>query len=329
MILAMRIFIIPLEGVFDTGLAVVMDVFATANDLAQSAGMPGTRFDVSLVGVRRKVRTAHGLVVPTVVADRSATPDAVVVPAIGAKTPEALAVALTRPDVRDVGNLVRHWSEQKVRIAAACSSTFVIAETSLLDGHRATTTWWLAPMFRERYPNVQLDESRMVIESSGFLTAGAALAHLDAALWMVRERSPALAALCARYLVVDPRPSQAPFIIPDQLAHEDPIVESFERWARAHLARGFSLSAAARAVGASERTLARRLARVLGKPPLAYFQDLRVERAVHLLQSSNQSIDQIANKVGYADGVTLRTLLRKKIGRGVKEIRRRSALADV
>jgi transcriptional regulator GlxA family with amidase domain len=329
MILAMRIFILPLEGVFDTGLAVVMDVFATANDLAQSAGMPGTRFDVSLVGVRRNVRTAHGLLVPTVVADRAATPDAVIVPAIGAKTPEALAVALTRPDVRDVGNLVRHWSEQKVRIAAACSSTFVIAETSLLDGHRATTTWWLAPMFRERYPNVQLDESRMVIESSGFLTAGAALAHLDAALWMVRERSPALAALCARYLVVDPRPSQAPFIIPDQLAHEDPIVESFERWARAHLARGFSLSAAARAVGASERTLARRLARVLGKPPLAYFQDLRVERAVHLLQSSNQSIDQIATKVGYADGVTLRTLLRKKIGRGVKEIRRRSALADV
>lgn len=329
MIIAMRIFVVPVEGVFDTGLAVVMDVFATANDLAQSAGLTGTHFEVSLVGVRRNVRTAHGLLIPTVAADRVSKPDAVILPALGAKTPEALEVALARSDVRDAGNLIRRWSEEQAWIAAACTSTFVIADTSLLDGHRATTTWWLAPMFRERYPNVQLDESRMLIESSRFLTAGAALAHLDAALWMVRQRSPRLAALCARYLVVDPRPSQAPFIIPDHLAHEDPIVEAFERWARAHLAHGFSLSLAARAVGASERTLARRLVRVLGKPPLAYFQDLRVERAVHLLQSSKESIDQIATKVGYADGVTLRTLLRKKIGRGVKEIRSRSSSADV
>jgi transcriptional regulator GlxA family with amidase domain len=114
--------------------------------------------------------------------------------------------------------------------------------------------------------------------------------------------SPCTSPLCARYFVVDPRPSQAAFIIPDHLAHADPIVEGFERWARAHLVRGFSLSAATRAVGASERTLAPRMARVLGKPPLAYFQDLRVEHAVHLLESSNDSIDQIATKVGYGGG---------------------------
>ena len=53
---------------------------------------------------------------------------------------------------------------------------------------------------------------------------------------------------------------------------------------------------------------------VLGKSPLAFFQDLRVERAVHLLQTSNASIDQIADQVGYADGVTLRTLIRRKLG---------------
>jgi transcriptional regulator GlxA family with amidase domain len=321
MILAMRIFVVPLDGVFDTGLAVVLDAFATANELARSAGMTATRFDVSLIGVRRRVRTAQGLSVPTIVAGGTAKPDAVIVPALGAKMPDALGDALARPDVRDAGTLLRKWADQKALIAAACTSTFVVAETSLLDGHRATTTWWLAPMFRERYPSVRLDESQMLTESSRFLTAGAALAHLDAALWMVRQQSPALAALCARYLVVEPRPSQAQFIIPDHLAHSDPIVERFERWARAHLARGFSLSTAARAVGASERTLARRLARVLGKPPLAYFQDLRVERAVHLLQSSSHSLEQIATEVGYADGVSLRALLRKKIGRGVREIR--------
>ena len=61
---------------------------------------------------------------------------------------------------------------------------------------------------------------------------------------------------------------------------------------------------------------------VLGKSPLDYFQDLRVERAVHLLKTSQASVDQIAAEVGYAEGVTLRSLLRRKLGRGTREIRR-------
>ena len=71
------------------------------------------------------------------------------------------------------------------------------------------------------------------------------------------------------------------------------------------------------------RTLARRLHSVLGKMPLSYFQDLRVERAVHLLHTGSESIDQIATQIGYSDGVTLRALLRRKLGRGVRKLRAR------
>ena len=105
--------------------------------------------------------------------------------------------------------------------------------------------------------------------------------------------------------------------------HSDPIVQRFERWARARLSRGFSLDEAAHAVGASKRTLARRMQYVLGKSPLSYVQSLRVERAVHLLKTTNASVDEVAARVGYADGVTLRTLLRRRLNQGIKEIRRR------
>lgn len=319
----MDIAVLVLDEVFDLGLAAILDTISTANALAEESGKQATRFTLRRIGVRQRVQTSQGLTVPVEVAAHSKAPDVLIVPALGAKTPPTIDKALARRDIADAAELLRDWSAAGALVAAACTGTFVVAASALLDGHCATTTWWLAPLFRERFPLVELDDSRMVVESDRFVTAGAALAHLDLALWVIRRRSPSLAALTARYLIVDPRPSQVAYAIPDQLAHSDPVVESFERWARRHLATRFSLAEAARHVGTSERTLARRLQTVLGKTPLSYVQDLRVERAKHLLQTSDASIEEIAALVGYGDGVTLRTLLRRKTGSSVRELRAR------
>ena len=316
----MKIDVLALDGVFDTGLAAVLDLFATANELSGAQPLP---FEVRVIGVRRHVVTDRGFVVPVVSADDEAV-DVFVAPALGTKTPDALRSALARRDVKDAVALVRRRAEQGAKLAAACTGTFVLAAAGVLAGRDATTTWWLAPLFRELHPSVKLDEARMLVPAGDVITAGAALAHLDLGLWLLRQHSPALANLVASYLMLDARPSQAAYVITDHLAHADPLIERFDRWARARLKHGFSLPAAARAVGASERTLARRLHRVLGKTPLSYFQDLRVERAVHLLRTKRTSVDAIAAEVGYADGVTLRTLLRRRLGRGVREIRGRA-----
>jgi transcriptional regulator GlxA family with amidase domain len=320
-IVAMRIFVLALDGVFDTGLATVLDAFQTANELAEMSGLASPRFDVTIVGMRKAVRTSQGLTVPVAAAPMRIVPDWVVVPAIGFKMPGPLVEALARPDVSDAGEVLRSWAERGAATAAACIGTFIVAESGLLDNHDSTTTWWLAPLFRQRYPGVRLDESRMIVKSGKLVTAGAALSHMDLGLWLIRQKSPRLAALTAKYLVVDSRPAQSAYVLVDHLAHADAMVERFERWARGRLAHGFSLDDAAAAAGASKRTLARRMKAVLGKSPLSYFQELRVERAVHLLKTTDENVERIAARVGYADGVTLRNLLRSHLGRGVREIR--------
>jgi transcriptional regulator GlxA family with amidase domain len=322
-ICAMRIYVLALDGVFDLGLSAVLDAFQTANELIEMTGLAVPRFEVRTVGMRKMVRTAHGLKVPIQLVGRQ-TPEYVIVPAIGCKTLDTLNAALARPDVRDAVKALRKWADAGAKLSAACAGTFVLAESGLLDQQRATTTWWLAPVFRERYPRVLLDESDMVVNSGNVVTAGAALGHMDLALWLIRGVSPELASLTAKYLIVDSRPSQTAYALTDHLVHSDPVVEHFERWARARLARGFSLDNAARTVGASKRTLTRRLQNVLGKSPISYFQSLRVERAVHLLKTSNASVEEIAAKVGYKEGGTLRLLLRRRLNLGVKEIRRTS-----
>ncbi|MDR5759782.1 helix-turn-helix domain-containing protein [Caballeronia sp. LZ035] len=316
----MRLSIFALDGVFDTGLAALLDTLATANELAAAQGSAHVPFDVNLVGVRRRVRTALGFSAQVEPLGTVRQSDWVVVPALNAKQPGPLIEALARPDVRKTIDHLRAWHAEGIGIAAACTGTFVLAEAGLLDDGKATTTWSLAPAFRQRFPAVDLDDSRMVVASRRVVTAGSAMGHLDLALWLVRQASPELATLVARFLLIDKRSSQAHYIVPDYVAHADPLIARFERWSRDHLSHGFSLKEAASALCVGPRTLQRRTEAVLGKSPLAFFQDLRIERAQQLV-SAGCDLETIASEVGYADSATLRTLLRRKLGRGVREMR--------
>ncbi|HTL33111.1 MAG TPA: helix-turn-helix domain-containing protein [Kofleriaceae bacterium] len=309
----MRICVLIVDDVFDTGLSSILDTFETANDLAGE-----TRFDVTVASPRRSVRSHLGFSIP--VTTPPATADLVMVPALACKQPDTILAALDRPDVCALIETVQRLAKRS-HVSAACTGTFVLGRAGVLDGKRATTTWWLGPTFRQAFPAVELEEAQMVVADERVVTAGAALAHIDLALAVIRDRSPDLAATVARYLLIDDRASQAPFVVPSQVAHDDEVVKKFERWVRKRLGEPFDLAKAARAVGASERTLQRRVRAVLGKPPIGFVQDLRLERAVHLLRVSKDSVDEIAATVGYEDGSTLRTLLRRRLHTGVRDLR--------
>src|SRR5262245_65772739 len=127
--------VLALDGVFDTGFASIIDTLAFANVLA---GSRGPRLDVRVVGMRSRVKTAQGLKID---ADaNSAWSSLVVVPGLFASSPEGLLETLGRRDVTEACAALRERADPKSTLAAACTSTFVLAEAGLLDGRRATTT---------------------------------------------------------------------------------------------------------------------------------------------------------------------------------------------
>src|SRR3982075_2257721 len=129
MIFAMKIYVLALDGVFDTGLATVLDAFETANELAEMSGLASPRFDVTIVGVRKAGKTSQGLIVPVPAAPMRIIPDWVVVPAIGFKMPGPLQAALARSDVSDAAQTLRSWADRGAATAAAWIGTFVVAES--------------------------------------------------------------------------------------------------------------------------------------------------------------------------------------------------------
>jgi transcriptional regulator GlxA family with amidase domain len=311
---AMDIAVLAYDGVFDSGLASILDVLTTANAMRGELPQPPPAREVATVGFRRRVRTGAGHVVTTVPVAEAEGAGLLIVPALAERRPETLLDHVSGDASAGARRLVRETLHRDVPVASACTGTFLLAESGVLDGRRATTSWWLAPVFRKRYPAVDLEETSMVTASRGVTTAGAAFGHVDLALAVVRTASPALADLVARYLVIDERPSQSAYTIPSALAQADPTVSAFERWARCHLSEPISIKQGAQALGVSERTLQRAVQRTLGTSPVRFVQDLRVEQASHMLRTTDLSLETIARKVGHEHPNTLRILLRDRTG---------------
>src|ERR1700722_1177585 len=102
----MRVSVLVLDGVFDSGLSVVLDTLETANHLAEG-GKRSSRYDVTVCGLRQSATTHHGLRIPLARAgSEERRPDVVIVPALGAKTIETISTALERKDVADACALV-------------------------------------------------------------------------------------------------------------------------------------------------------------------------------------------------------------------------------
>jgi transcriptional regulator GlxA family with amidase domain len=234
-----------------------------------------------------------------------------IVPGLGTWSADELDRKLKSPACRRAGEMLVEAFESGAALAASCASTFLLAEAKLLDGRRATTTWWLAPLFRRRYPQVDLTD-RMVVADWPIATGGAAMAQMDLMLAIVdRFAGPRLAKACANYLLLDERRSQAPFMAISHLAGQHPKIAKAEKWVRDNIARDFAMEELAEAVALAPRTFARRIAATCGVSPIQFVQRIRVETARYLLETTRLSVEEIARQVGYAEPSTLRRLMRR------------------
>ena len=290
-----------------------LDVFNIANVLAQyRPAAEHIRFEAHWVSVDgAPVVNRNGLTFPTQRLEPSCY-DVVLVPGIDYDLPNQL------PGI--VAGMVGEQSVLRAHcdgggfIAGNCSSTFLLAEAGLLEGRRATTSWWLSKHFRKAHPSVELDIEPLLVLDGPILTSGGVTGCIDQALWLVGHYgSDALRQMTAKVLVADShRASQTPYIAAAVVQGDGhAVIERARRWLNQHMDQDWTMADLAAYANTSPRTLLRRFQKAVGMSPIQYTQQLRVERAKALLESTNLSLEDITGRCGYVNVSTFSTVFKR------------------
>ncbi|WP_405761577.1 helix-turn-helix domain-containing protein [Streptomyces sp. NBC_01420] len=287
-----------LDDVHPFELGVLCEVFGLDRS---DEGLPV--HDFAVVSAEGPVlRTHAGFTISTPYGlDRLEEADLVAVPAgsrFGERDfPEEVLVALRRA------------VERGARVLSVCSGAYLLGAAGLLDGRHCTTHWRHADDLARRFPEAVVEPDVLYVEDGPVTTSAGTAAGIDACLHLVRQAyGPAAANTIARRMVVPPHRDggQAQYIERPLPRTRCDTVGDTLAWMERHLDQEMTVEQLAAQAHMSPRTFARRFQQETGTTPYRWLLRQRVLLAQHLLETSDETIDAIADRTGFGNAAALR-----------------------
>ncbi|WP_406497251.1 helix-turn-helix domain-containing protein [Streptomyces sp. NBC_01604] len=296
-----RVVVLAIDGVYPFELGIPSRVF----------GATDGRYEVLTCSVDgRPVRTNSDFSITVEHGpDVLRTADTVVIPPF-------TSTSVTR-DVSEAVTQALVSAAPSSRLVSICTGAFVLAAAGLLDGRPATTHWVVADLFRSWFPQVALDPDALFIDDGNILTSAGAASGLDVCLHLIRkDHGSEVANQVARMCIVPPwrDGGQAQYIQHPAPATTASGTAAARQWALENIHEPMVLADLAEHSRMSLRTFARRFTEEVGMSPGRWLIQQRVDRARHLLETTDLPVDEIAGQVGFAGGTSLREHLHAAIG---------------
>lgn len=205
-------------------------------------------------------------------------------------------------------------------VASVCSGALMLAETGVLNGQEATTHWGYCDHLARKHPEIRVRRDRVLVpsgEGHRVITAGGASSWHDLVLYLVgRFAGPEEARRIAKlYLLQWHSDGQLPYAaLTAGRSAEDGVIGDCQVWLADNYDDPRPVAAMVARSGVSERNFLRRFRAATGMSPRDYIQNLRVEEAKHLLETTAMPVDEVAEEVGYADPAGFRAAFRRRVG---------------
>jgi transcriptional regulator GlxA family with amidase domain len=317
---ALQTLVLALPETAGSALYGLVDVLMTTGRIWQAllrSEVGPLPFNVQIASVgRRSFRCGNGIpVTPSISLLDRPRADIVVIPELWLGPDQHLAGRYGE---------VTEWLKERYKngtyIYSVCSASLLLAETGLLDDREATSHWGYQQLFERHYPKIRFrPESPLCFADAAgrLVTAGGATSWHDLVLHIIsRHASPVEALRIAKvYLLKVHAEGQLPYqALVRPLPHADSKVRDCEAWLARHYRQASAVAGAVQYAHIPERTLKRRFKSATGLSLLDYLQNLRIEEAKRLLESSKGAADDISADVGYQDPSFFRRLFRRRTG---------------
>lgn len=228
----------------------------------------------------------------------------------------------------EANQALQPWLQQQYENGAIISGVGTgccfMAEAGLLDHKPATTHWYYFDQFQKRYPNVKLKRQHFITQAGNLYCAASINSLADLTIHFIQLFfNKAVAQHVERHFSHEIRRAYetVSYFEDDNINHSDEEILQTQLWIKNNLSKPMKTRDIAQQFNMSTRNFDRRFKEATGKTPLRYIQDTRISTASDLLQSSNLSIGDIADKVGYSDVSYFTQLFRKKLHITPKEYR--------
>ncbi len=218
---------------------------------------------------------------------------------------------------------------QGTLLTSVCSGTLVLAEAGLLDGREAASHWAYSSLFARAYPRVRFCRESILClgaEADGIVTAGGVTSWQELALYLIARFCGSQTArdTAKVHLLAGHEGGQLPFAAANRSTNgSDGIIAQCQEWIALHYEEPNPVQRMAEIFGLNSRTFARRFRAATGSSPIDYVQHVRIEEAKQMLETTTDSIDDLATQVGYLDPAAFRRTFRKLAGTTPAEYRRR------
>ncbi len=217
-------------------------------------------------------------------------------------------------------------------MCSVCTGAFVLARAGLLEGRRATTHWSACAALARRHPAVRVESEPIFVRDGNVYTSAGVTAGIDLALALVEEdvgRETALRVARGLVLFIRRGGAQAQFSV--GLAGQEAqraSLRALQEWMAGHLAEDLSVPALAERAFMSPRNFARVFTRETGSTPAAYVEQLRLERARTLLETTDVQLAEIARRCGFGTVETLRRVFSRRLHVSPSDYRDRFAATE-
>lgn len=210
----------------------------------------------------------------------------------------------------DLLEALRRAHRRGARVVGLCLGAFPLAQAGLLDSKTATTHWECVGTLSQRYPKVRVNPDVLYVDEGDVLTSAGVAAGIDCCLHLLRQISGAeVANRRAKRLLIAPhrQGGQAQFIErPLPITHSDDRLSQVLDWVTHHLEQAHSIESLAERAAMSRRNFTRHFRQTTGTSFKQWILHQRLARAQHMLESSDASIEFIAQAAGFGTSLSLR-----------------------